>query len=155
MTLPLPIISLNRQTFPVLRRIAFGLLCVLVLAGAAFAGEPAAPPTANRTSGCLERYDPAIDYFPEKATLTHAKGFTLEYFKHYKIVTVTAPWPEAKESFRYVLVQCGAPAPEGFAGAQIIQIPVRSIAILSTTHLPHLEPVSYTHLDVYKRQIPN
>ncbi|MDG4596392.1 MAG: ABC transporter substrate-binding protein [Candidatus Contendobacter sp.] len=139
MTLPLPIISPNRQTLPALRRIAFGLLCVLILAGAARAGEPAAPPTASRTGDCLERYDPAIDYFPEKATLTHAKGFTLEYFKHYKVVTVTAPWPDARESFRYVLVQCGAPAPEGFADAQVIQIPVRSIAILSTTHLPHLE----------------
>jgi iron complex transport system substrate-binding protein len=139
MTFPFPIISPNRQNLPVLRRIAFGLLCIVILAGAAFAEEPAAPPTANRTSGCLERYDPTLDYFPEKATLTHAKGFTLEYFKHYKIVTVTAPWPDAKESFRYVLVQCGAPVPEGFTDAQVIQIPVRSIAILSTTHLPHLE----------------
>lgn len=140
MTLPFPIISSKRQTLPVLRRIAVGLLCILILAGAALAEEqPVAPPTANLTSGCLERYDPAIDYFPEKATLAYAKGFTLEYFKHYKVATVTTPWPEAKENFRYVLVQCGAPTPEGFADAQVIRIPVRSIAILSTTHLPHLE----------------
>lgn len=139
MTLPLPIISPNRQTLPILRRIAFGSLCVLILTGAALAEEPATPPTANRISGCLERYDPAIDYFPEKATLAYAKGFTLEYFKHYKVVTVNAPWPDAQESFRYVLVQCGAPTPEGFVDAQVIQIPIRSIAILSATHLPHLE----------------
>ncbi len=137
---PFLIISPNRQTLPVLRRIAFGLLCVLILAGATLAEEaPAAPPTANLTAGCLDRHDPEIDYFPEKATLTHAKGFTLEYFKHYKVVTVTTPWPDAKESFRYVLVQCGAPTPQGFADAQVIQVPVRSVAILSTTHLPHLE----------------
>jgi iron complex transport system substrate-binding protein len=137
---PFPIISPNRQTLPVLRRIAFGLLCVLILAGATLAEEaPAAPPTANLTAGCLDRYDPEIDYFPEKATLTHAKGFTVEYFKHYKVVTVTTPWPDAKKSFRYVLVQCGAPTPQGFADAQVIQVPVRSVAILSTTHLPHLE----------------
>ncbi len=138
MMLLFPIISSKRQTLPVFRCMA-GWLCILILAGAALAEEPVAPPTAHRTSGCLERYDPAIDYFPEKATLTYAKGFTLEYFKHYKVVTVTTPWPEAKENFRYVLVQCGAPTPEGFADAQVIQIPIRSIAVLSTTHLPHLE----------------
>lgn len=138
MMLPFPFISSKRQTLTVLRCMA-GLLCILIRAGAALAEEPSAPPTANRTSGCVERYDPTIDYFPEKATLAYAKGFTLEYFKHYKVVTVTTPWPEAKENFRYVLVQCGAPTPEGFADAQVIQIPIRSIAVLSTTHLPHLE----------------
>jgi iron complex transport system substrate-binding protein len=96
-------------------------------------------PTANLSSGCIERYDQELDYFPEKATLDYAKGFTLEYFKHYKVVTVTTPWPNAQESFRYVLVQCGAPVPEGFAGDANHSIPIRSIAILSTTHLPHLE----------------
>lgn len=140
MTFPLPIIFPNRQTPPALRRMACSLFCTLILVGAAFAEEPsAAPPTANRASGCLERYDPSLDYFPEKATLAYAKGFTLEYFKHYKVVTVTTPWPEAKERLRYVLVQCGAPTPEGFTDAQVIQVPVRSIAVLSTTHLPHLE----------------
>ncbi len=96
-------------------------------------------PTANLSSGCIERYDQELDYFPEKVTLDYAKGFSVAYFKHYKVVTVTTPWPNAQESFRYVLVQCGAPVPEGFAGAQIISIPIQSIAILSTTHLPHLE----------------
>ncbi len=95
--------------------------------------------TANLSSGCIERYDPDMDYFPEKVTLDYAKGFNVAYFKHYKVVTVTTPWPNAQESFHYVLVQCGTPAPEGFADAQIISIPIQSIAILSTTHLPHLE----------------
>lgn len=140
MTFPLPILSPNHQTLPVLRRIAFSLLCILILAGAALAEEQSTtPPTQNQTSGCLKRYDPALDYFPKKATLAYAKGFTLEYFKHYKIVTVTVPWPEARESFRYVLVQCGTPVPEGFNDAQVIPIPVRSIAVLSSTHLSHLE----------------
>lgn len=118
------------------------VLTVLMLSSLAFAQPPAlVPPIGHQNHGCLERYDPAMDYFPEKATLTYAKGFTLEYFKHYKVITVTTPWPDAKESFRYVLVQCGAPVPEGFANAnaQVIQIPVRSIVVLSTTHLPHLE----------------
>ena len=40
---------------------------------------------------------------------------------------------------RYVLVQCGTPDPQGYGGAQRIEIPVRRLAIMSTTQLPHLE----------------
>ncbi|MCB1777838.1 MAG: ABC transporter substrate-binding protein [Candidatus Competibacteraceae bacterium] len=140
MTSSLPIIPLKRCILSILHRVILGLFCVFILASATLAEEQSTtPPTRNQTRDCLERYDPTIDYFPEKATLTYAKGFTLEYFKHYKVITVTTPWPAAKESFRYVLVQCGAPTPAGFTDAQVIPIPVRSIAVLSTTHLPHLE----------------
>ena len=124
--------------------IAFSLLLALAPPTSASAGSGGAAPvanltSANLTSSCVEQYDPTVDYFPEKATLTYADGFSLAYFKHYKVVTVNAPWPDAKETFRYLLVQCGTPAPEGFEDAQVIQIPVRSIAVLSSTHLPHLE----------------
>lgn len=138
MPLSLPTCLLDGQ-LP-LRQLVLSLLCLLALAEHASADELAAtPPAVNRTSGCVEHYDPAVDYFPEKATLAYAKGFTLQYFKHYKVVTVTAPWPDAKESFRYVLVQCGTPVPANVGDAQVSEIPIRSIAVLSTTHLPHLE----------------
>ena len=42
-----------------------------------------------------------------------------------------------------MLVQCGAPVPEGFADAQLIRVPIRSIAMLSTTHLPHLDVLDW------------
>ena len=58
---------------------------------AACAATPPPPPTiapttvptavpataANRTDGCVDQYDPAIDYFPKRAALTHTEGFTL------------------------------------------------------------------------------
>lgn len=115
----------------------FSLL--LALAPAAAAADASAAPVANLTDGCIEQYDPTLDYFPEKATLTYADGFSLAYFKHYKLVTVHTPWPDAKETFRYLLVQCGAPTPEGFGDAQVIQVPIRSFVALSSTHLPHLD----------------
>lgn len=121
-----------------LRQLLFALLLLLSVVGFSHA-IAADKPRANLSSGCVERYDSQLDYFPEKVTLDYAKGFSVAYFKHYKVVTVTTPWPNAQENFRYVLVQCGTPIPDGFAGAQIISIPIQSIAILSTTHLPHLE----------------
>ena len=97
-----------------------------------------AAPAAGRAE-CVDAWDPEADYFPRKAELRHAEGFAVEYFGHYKVVTVRTPWPGAGEAVRYVLVQCGTPAPEGHEGAQRITVPVRRFAALSTTQLPHLE----------------
>lgn len=94
-------------------------------------------PTTNLTDGCITTYDPTVDYFPEKATLTHSDGFTIEYFKHYKVITVRTPAPGA-EPLQYVLVQCGAPTPPGFAETQISQVPVKSIVTMSSTFVTTL-----------------
>ena len=49
------------------------------------------------------------------------------------------PWPGAQEAVQYLLVQCGTPAPDGYDGVQRITVPIRRLAALSTTQLPHLE----------------
>lgn len=96
-------------------------------------------PTVNLTDGCVESYSPEVNYFPEKAALTHTTGFTLEYFNNYKILTVKLPYPGATETAQYVLVQCGTPAPEGFADEQLIEVPVQTMVTMSTTYLPFLD----------------
>ncbi len=89
-------------------------------------------------------FDPEMDYFPVKAQIDYAKGFTVEYHNSYKVVTVTTPWPGAKntDTFTYILMQCGAPIPANvrFAGP-VIDVPVNSIVSLSTTYLPHLKDI--------------
>lgn len=105
------------------------------------APTPIPAPTANLTEGCLTEYVAELDYFPEKATVKYSTGFTIEYFGHYKVLTVNTPYPGATESFQYALVQCGAPKPEGFTEEQIIEVPVKSIVTMSTTYLPFLEQI--------------
>ncbi|MGF1672515.1 MAG: ABC transporter substrate-binding protein, partial [Rivularia sp. (in: cyanobacteria)] len=87
---------------------------------------------------CVENYNKDVDYFPDKAVINYAKGFSVEYQNNYKIVTVKNPWQNAKTNFQYVLVECGTPAPLGFQETQLITVPINTIASLSTTHLPHL-----------------
>lgn len=94
---------------------------------------------AAHGADCGTTYDPAVDYFPHKAQLQYAERFAIEYFNNYKVVTVHTPWPGAQEAVQYVLVQCGTPAPAGYDGVQRIAVPVRRLAALSTTQLPHLE----------------
>jgi iron complex transport system substrate-binding protein len=103
----------------------------------------ATPPSAPVQTGvgCVEKFDPQTDYFPDKAQLKYANAFRVEYFKHYKVVTVVRPWRDAKEQFRYVLVQCGTPAPGGYDDVPVVTVPVRSMVALSTSQLPPLEAI--------------
>lgn len=101
--------------------------------------QVAVAPTDNLTDGCVESYDASIDYFPHKATITAADGLTIDYFNHYKVVTVLNPYRDASEIFQYVLVQCGTPTPTGYDDAQVITVPVHRFISLSTTILPGLD----------------
>ncbi|MCX7853586.1 MAG: ABC transporter substrate-binding protein [Caldilineales bacterium] len=98
-----------------------------------------AAPTTNLTDGCIETFSPDVDYFPEKITIEDATGFVVEYHKHYKVVTVLNPWRGAEQQFKYVIVQCGAPAPTDVGDALVIEAPVEDVIAMSTTQLPHLE----------------
>ncbi len=96
--------------------------------------------TANLTEECVTDYDPTVDYFPEKVTITDAVNFSVAYFNHYKVVEVTNAFDGA-EPFTYVLVQCGTPAPDAAdfpEGTQFIEVPAGNIIAMSTTQLPHL-----------------
>jgi iron complex transport system substrate-binding protein len=109
------------------------------------APTPEAPvieaPEHNLTDGCIPegQFSADVDYFPEKASLQYTDGFSIEYHNSYKVLTVKTPWPGAAESVQYALVQCGAPAPEGFLDEQIIEVPVKSIVTMSTSYLPFLD----------------
>lgn len=105
------------------------------------AAEPAAAaasPEENLHDGCVDSFDPAVDYFPQKLSVAYASGFDVEYHNNYKVVTVTNPWQGAQESFRYLLLQCGTPAPRDVEGT-VIEVPVKNIIAMSTTYLPTIE----------------
>jgi iron complex transport system substrate-binding protein len=97
------------------------------------------PPAENLSDGCVTDYDPEIDYFPEKATISDSVGWTIEYFNNYKLITVLNPWTGAEQQFSYALVQCGTPAPADLGNdTQVIEVPVQSVVSMSSTNLPHL-----------------
>jgi iron complex transport system substrate-binding protein len=105
-------------------------------------------PRGNITRGCVDGFDAAADYFPDKAILEDAKIFRIEYHRSYKVVTVTEAYAGGP-SEQYVLVQCGTPPPtldDRLTGAQIVPVPITSLYSASTTHLPLL--VELGRLDV-------
>jgi iron complex transport system substrate-binding protein len=120
-----------------LLRILLILVCALLLMAPAAAQNA---PERNLTDDCVSDYDAAVDYFPDKVEPIYSVGWKVEYHLNYKVVSVLMPWPGAGEDdvFRYVLVQCGTPIPNGYDNAQIIEVPAGDLITLSTTYLPHL-----------------
>ncbi|MGC4083863.1 MAG: hypothetical protein QM736_17565 [Vicinamibacterales bacterium] len=129
------------------------LAIVLLMAAVAAAGvqalpaRQATPTAANLTRGCIDTFDAAADYFPDKVTVDDAANFSVAYHRSYKVVDVHTSTEGSGE--RYVLVQCGAPVPplQGpLAGAQVIRVPIASLYSQSTTHLGLL--VDLRRLDI-------
>lgn len=106
---------------------------------------PDAPPAAaastggGNPAGCVEDYDPEVDLFPDKAVLTHAERFAVDYFSHYKVVSIDDPWREGAAGYRYLLLQCGTPRPPGFEDAVVVEIPAHRVITTSTTELAAID----------------
>ena len=91
-------------------------------------------PAVNLTSSCIPdgTFNPNADYFPDKAIVNYATGFSLEYHNSFKILTIKATDGTADQSF--MLVQCGAPIPD--TSLPTITIPIESAFLSSTTQYP-------------------
>lgn len=69
----------------------------------------------------------------------YAEGLEIYKYPGYTIVKVTRPWPKAKENFTYVLQEKNGIIPDSLKQFSIIPIPIQSIVVTSTTHIPALE----------------
>jgi len=66
-------------------------------------------------------------------SVKYAKGFTIESFKDYKVVTINEAWKDVGETFKYVLYQHEKPV--NIIGATFVNIPTLTIACMSLTHV--------------------
>ncbi len=74
--------------------------------------------------------------------IEYATGFTIENHETYKKIKVTAPWPDAKNAFTYILYPKGMEKPTldiPNETLKFIQIPVEKTVASSTTDIPILE----------------
>jgi iron complex transport system substrate-binding protein len=85
-------------------------------------------PATNLSDGCPDHYDPAVDYFPEKISFEYAQQIRVTYHRNYKVIEFN-PSVHTKETFRYLLVQCGTPAPQGYDRVHTVQVPVQRFTL--------------------------
>ncbi len=119
-------------------------------AGVREGGGQAVRETAPQSDGAALAPQPAEsgqrsgELFPATVAPSYATGFSVTYHDTYKLVRVTRPWPGARTSFEYLLVERGTKPPSGYPGAVRVTVPVRSVVALSETYLAEIEMLGET-----------
>lgn len=72
-------------------------------------------------------------------SIKYAKGLAILDYGGYSVVKVRNPWPEAKQDYTYVLKEKDAEIPDSLKEFTTVNVPVKSIIVTSTTHIPSLE----------------
>ncbi len=72
-------------------------------------------------------------------TVKYAKGFSIENYDGYTIITVKNPWPKASKTYQYLLKEKDGIIPDSLKSLIKINIPLKNIVVTSTTHIPSLE----------------
>jgi iron complex transport system substrate-binding protein len=81
-------------------------------------------PAANLHVERVARFDPAVDYFPQKAVFRHAAKLTVEYHRHFKVANVVLEGMAGQRQ-QILMVQRGTPRPPGYPDAELVWVPVR------------------------------
>ncbi|WP_025741394.1 ABC transporter substrate-binding protein [Aquimarina pacifica] len=71
--------------------------------------------------------------------IEYASGFSIENHETYKKIQIISPWPDAKNTFTYILYSKGTPRPSSTPDAKFIAVPVDNLVVSSTTDIPILE----------------
>jgi iron complex transport system substrate-binding protein len=92
-------------------------------------------------TSCKEiKESPSIVSKPEQIIkIKYAKGFEINIFDTYKTITLKNPWPGSEAVFTYALVNKGTLLPFSENYNAVVEIPVSTIVVTSTTHIPSLE----------------
>ena len=90
--------------------------------------------------GCKQNN--SISAVPKKNTkneIRYAKGLEIYHRQGYSILKITHPWPDAKAPFTYILQEKNGRIPDSLQHYTRISIPIKSVVVTSTTHIPALE----------------
>jgi len=75
------------------------------------------------------------DKIVEGSNIEYAQNFDIQYFEHYKLLTVRNSARKSGDSLQYILLEKNAPKPKGFQEHQIIRTPVQGVICLSATQI--------------------
>ena len=86
--------------------------------------------------------------------IQYAKGFSLNKYNGFSILKISNPWPKANKDYTYILKEKNGIVPDSLKGFITINVPIQSIIVTSTTHIPSLEMlkvenslIGFPHLD--------
>ncbi len=74
-----------------------------------------------------------------KNEVRYAKGFSIQHYFGYSILRVQNPWPKATKTYTYILAEKNGKVPDSLQHLPCIAVPIKTIVVTSTTHIPSLE----------------
>ncbi|WP_158729330.1 MULTISPECIES: ABC transporter substrate-binding protein [unclassified Flavobacterium] len=90
--------------------------------------------------GCNKKENTtATDSTTAANSIEYASGLSIHKYEGFSKVTVSNPWPEAKKKFTYILQEKNSIVPDSLKKHPVIQVPLQSIVVTSTTIIPFLE----------------
>ena len=69
----------------------------------------------------------------------YAKCFSIVNYKGFSIVKVENPWPKANKNYTYILKEKNGIIPDSLKQFTTVNVPIQTIVVTSTTHIPSLE----------------
>jgi iron complex transport system substrate-binding protein len=72
-------------------------------------------------------------------SVKYAKGLEIYKYNGYSILKITKPWPEATAGFTYILKEKNGIVPDSLSQFPLVSVPIQSIVVTSTTHIPSIE----------------
>ncbi|MGK4567434.1 ABC transporter substrate-binding protein [Flavobacterium sp. 3HN19-14] len=69
----------------------------------------------------------------------YASGLAIYKHEGFSIVKIKNPWPNASKDFTYILKEKTGIIPDSLKSFTTINVPIQSIVVTSTTHIPSLE----------------
>ena len=68
----------------------------------------------------------------EKSEIKYAKGFTIQHFEKYTLITVRNPWDTTQTMEKYILVDRNIKLPTNLPDGNIVRVPVQRVATCSS-----------------------
>ena len=88
---------------------------------------------------CKEGAEKEKNTLSVKNEIHYAKGLELYKYDGFSVLKITNPWPNSTASFTYILQEKNGVIPDSLKQFDIIAVPIKSIVVSSTTHIPALE----------------
>lgn len=110
-------------------------LCLLLLVFGFYACTPKQENTSNKNTETTDN-----QLLTSKTELKYAIGFTVQYFEDYKVIEMK----NTSKKRTYLLLKEGKKAPQNYQDAEIIQLPIKNIVVLSTKYAAFLDLLNET-----------
>ena len=88
---------------------------------------------------CKKERNNFVEVATTKNEIKHATGFNLVNYDGFSVIKVLHPWPHSTKKYTYVLKNKNTIVPDSLLKYVSITIPIQSIVVTSTTHIPSLE----------------